>query len=139
MGPLWDFDYGFDLGFSEQGTIWISPEKLYAAATDFGKQLCKLEDFRNAVKEMYEMRLSPVMEKVVLSDEDYSQTDSSLNSILYYENLLQDSAACDELLWHSDNSWHLETDMLYDFIFERTEYMKNLFSSDNYYIDILMP
>lgn len=123
MGPLWDYD--MTLNFSGG----LEPTGLYTARAGLGAALCALGDFRDTVKQMYLEEFYPLIKNVVLGDPDAVSSSGEIRSIRYYDNLLADSAACNELLWVNDQSWKQEVTQLREFVSERAEYLEGEIST----------
>lgn len=123
MGPLWDYDVTSN--YSGQ----MRPTGFDTAKAGLGAALCELGDFREAVKQVYLEEVYPLMTDVVLAGEDAVSSQGEIRSIRYYDALLTDSVACNSLLWPNTKEWDREVTQLSDFFSERTEYLRDAFST----------
>ena len=133
VGPLWDFDLTFGIGFSVSDGCYSyteSPEGLYTlSGTNYSTTLFKLADFRAMVKTEYENNLYPLLTNVVLGDNHAVSANGALHSISYYYNQIANSAACNNDLWYAGRSFNEDTEQLRSFISQRAENLREIFST----------
>ena len=133
MGPLWDFD--MTLNFSGG----LEPTGMYTAKARLGAALCEFGDFREEVRQLYLEEVSPVVKNVILGDADAVSPNGKLRSISYYDSLISDAAACNNLLWESSTKWKPAIAQLREFISERTEYLDGEISSWSADTEFVLP
>ncbi len=119
MGPLWDYDMSFGKGAKEDYYTNDDPYGFSVLYTDMGKALLAIDEFYSLAKRFYEDEFAPLVQEVILGDQDAVSQDGTLHSLEYYINLVGTSAQCNTAFWYEDKSWQEETDALYEFIGDR--------------------
>lgn len=117
MGPLWDYDV--TLNYNGK----IQPTGFDTARAGLGATLCKLGDFREAVKQIYLEEVYPLMTDVLLGEADAVSFKGDIRSICYYDALLAHSMECNSLLWANTAQWKQDVAMLRDFLSQRADYL----------------
>lgn len=133
MGPLWDYD--ITLNFDGQ----VSPTGLDKARAGLGAELCKLGDFREAVKKIYLEEFYPAMKNVAAGEENVLSPHGEIRSIRYYDALLADSMACNRLLWEAAGKWQEDVARLRDFVSQRAEYLNSELSTWSADTEFVLP
>ncbi len=129
MGPLWDYDLTLGIGGGDTLVGKVSPEDAYIANGGLGHAFCGLEDFREATLEKYNDEFRPLIQEVVLGDEDAVSEDGYLHSIAYYVKEIEATAECNMQRWYPGQSWKDEVEFMKDFIAQRILYMDKFFST----------
>lgn len=121
MGPLWDYDLCFGTSnYEEDGyenAFGMSPYK-----PEFGEKLLAIDEFSRLVKEIYLNEIYPEIDK--FDTYDYIKASSEINA----------------KMWHKDSEMEEERQALYSFISQRSESLKEIFTShskENPYWDVL--
>ena len=124
-GPVWDFDctYGGNSNFDVTDIV--------AGATPIGRKLLEIPSFSQAVEEIYENELSPLVADVVLSVEPGAQS-GRLRSVPGYVAEVAGSQRMNNVLWSVGGPEVLTgaAEKLRDFIIRRNEYLYELDFSD---------
>lgn len=129
MGPLWDYDLTLGIGGGDTLVGKVSSEDAYIANGALGRAFCNLEDFREATKKMYEEEFRPLIQDVVLGDENAVSPDGYLHSLAYYAKEINATAECNMQRWYPGQSWEDEVEFMKDFIAHRIVYMDKFFST----------
>ena len=127
MGPLWDYDMSFGKGSMEDYYADDDPYGISVRNTGIGDALFYIQEFRDVLTYVYKNDFEPLIENIVLGDEDAVSENGSLHSLKYYKNLLADSGHCNSALWYGDKSWDKEADTLYDFVSQRYDVLGEYF------------
>ena len=126
MGPLWDYDLAFGVGYgdSAEDSALQDPTGMYTIRSSLCRQLNTQADFRLAVKALYNDILYPLLTKTLPGERDAAS--GSLRSFAWYRETLADTAANDALLWHggSADSWNDAVRELERFLTSRAAFLK---------------
>lgn len=117
MGPLWDYDVTMNYNGEMRPTGFDTVKAGLAA------ELCKLGDFREAVRQVYLEEVAPLMTDVLFGEADAVSDMGVIRSFRYYEELLSGSMTCNSLLWPNTAQWQQEMTVLQDFLTARNAYL----------------
>ena len=129
MGPLWDYDLTLGIGGGHTLVGKVSAEEAYIANTSLGRAFCKLEEFREATLKMYQEEFRPLIQEVVLGEEDAVSEDGYLHSLAYYVEEIEATAECNMQRWYSNQNWEEEVGYMREFIAQRILYMDEFFAT----------
>ncbi len=133
MGPLWDYDRTLNF------TGGLQPTGLYTARAWLGAALCELGDFRDLAKQVYLEELYPLLTNVLIGEKDAVSPNSEIHSISYYDALISNSVACNDLLWMNEKGWNAEVTQLRNFVAKRAEYLKDVISTWSADTEFVLP
>lgn len=129
MGPLWDYDLAFGVGYgdSTEDSALQDPTGMYTIRSSLCRQLNTQADFRLAVKTLFTDTLYPLLTETLPGERD--EASGSLHSFAWYLETMADTAANDALLWHGDSpeSWSDAVRELERFLASRAAFLKDEF------------
>ncbi len=127
MGPLWDYDLAFGVGAGSDLHLknQRDPVGMYTARSVFAGMLYQRGDFREMVRELYQQKVTPVMENVVLGDADLVSSVGAVRSLEHYRQQLATAANRDFMIWRGGaTDWTAHVDSLKNFVSLRHQYLK---------------
>ncbi|MBR5490951.1 MAG: CotH kinase family protein [Oscillospiraceae bacterium] len=109
-GPVWDYDTAYGL-YEDDG----DSSKYQYYCSQLADKLFRIESFRQAVKEQWELYLKSAVDDVLLNESDSCSVDG-LKSLAAYKALYADSRRMDAVRWGHKADYDTEIASLYEYI-----------------------
>ncbi len=128
MGPVWDYDLSFGIGWGEFAPNCAKPEEYFTIRSSLGAALYQIPSFRQAVHDIYQETVAPLLSGVLLADQTPEDA-TAMQSLVGYMTELKNAAAANYLLWGgSVTAWENSVAALHDYIQTRNTWLSAQFA-----------
>lgn len=129
MGPVWDYDLSFGLGWGEYIAPCADPESFFTLYTEFGNALYQVPSFRQTVHDVYGQTVAPLIADTLLTG---NSANPALQSFAGYRTELSQAANADAIAWGSSSQqWNSSVDAVQAYISARSTWLAEQFAKWN--------
>lgn len=128
MGPVWDYDLSFGIGWGEFVDNCADPESFFTLRSKLGTALYQIPEFRQAVHDIYLNTVAPLIDHVLCADT--TPEGSSLQAMPDYISELRSAANANAIIWgRSLSAWEANITALRSYIVSRNAWLTEQYSA----------
>lgn len=132
MGPVWDYDLSFGIGWGDFTEPCKNPEEFFTLRSKLGLALYEIPEFRVAVHDIYAETVAPLIRDTLTAAGSQSNEAGTLKSVGYYKEEIYTAALANAILWGSSESWwSANVSSVESYIIERNTWLTEIFSTWN--------
>lgn len=129
MGPIWDYDLSFGIGWGEFVSNCANPEEFLTLRSSLGMALYQIPEFRQAVHDIYLNTVAPLLSDVLCADAT-PEGMTAMQSFPGYMAELRAAAIANGMLWGTpEAAWEANINAMRSYILTRNKWLSAQFAN----------